>query len=37
MAEGVAKGIRWSAQGTPRQGESSVLFIHGAGANRAAW
>lgn len=35
--EGVAGGIRWSAQGHPRDGEASVLFIHGAGANRAAW
>lgn len=35
--EGVTKGIRWSAQGAPREDEASVLFIHGAGANRAAW
>jgi pimeloyl-ACP methyl ester carboxylesterase len=35
--EGIANGIRWSAQGQPREGEASVLFIHGAGANRAVW
>lgn len=35
--DGVAGGICWSAQGEPRAGEPSVLFIHGAGANRAAW
>lgn len=35
--EGIAKGIRWSAQGQAREGEASVLFIHGAGANRAVW
>ena len=35
--EGVTGGIRWSAQGEPCDGEASVLFIHGAGANRAAW
>lgn len=35
--DGVTGGIRWSAQGTLREGEASVLFIHGAGANRAAW
>lgn len=37
MREGIVSGIRWSAQGEPREGEPSVLFIHGAGANRAAW
>lgn len=35
--EGVAGGIRWSALGEPRADAASVLFIHGAGANRAAW
>ncbi|WP_162290943.1 alpha/beta fold hydrolase [Erythrobacter colymbi] len=35
--EGAVGGIRWSAQGEPRAGEASLLFIHGAGANRAAW
>jgi 3-oxoadipate enol-lactonase len=35
--DGIVEGIRWSAQGTPREGEASMLFIHGAGANRAAW
>ncbi|MCX9147146.1 alpha/beta fold hydrolase [Erythrobacter sp. WG] len=35
--EGVANGIRWSAQGRPHEDQASVLFIHGAGANRAAW
>lgn len=35
--EGIAGGIRWSAQGALREGETSLLFIHGAGANRAAW
>lgn len=35
--EGMVGGIRWSAQGQPREGEASLLFIHGAGANRAAW
>ena len=35
--EGFAGGIRWSARGAPRDGEASLLFIHGAGANRAAW
>ena len=34
---GIARGIRWSAQGQPRADEASVLFIHGAGANRAVW
>lgn len=35
--EGVVNGIRWSAAGTPQAGAASLLFIHGAGANRAAW
>lgn len=35
--EGIAGGIRWTAQGELREGEASLLFIHGAGANRAAW
>lgn len=35
--EGIVNGIRWSAMGTPREGEASLLFIHGAGANHAAW
>lgn len=35
--EGIAGGVRWSAQGQPKDGEASLLFIHGAGANRAAW
>lgn len=35
--EGIADGIRWSAQGEPRGDGASLLFIHGAGANRAAW
>lgn len=35
--EGNAGGIRWSAQGEARADEPSVLFIHGAGANRAVW
>lgn len=35
--EGMVNGIRWTASGTPQEGEASVLFIHGAGANRAAW
>jgi pimeloyl-ACP methyl ester carboxylesterase len=35
--DGVSGGIRWSAQGTLRDGEASLLFIHGAGANRAVW
>ncbi|MFM7403696.1 MAG: alpha/beta fold hydrolase [Erythrobacter sp.] len=34
---GVSGGIRWSAQGQPKDGEASLLFIHGAGANSAAW
>lgn len=37
MMEGVVGGIRWSAVGEPQDGEASLLFIHGAGANRAAW
>jgi len=35
--EGTAGGIRWSAQGEARDDAPSVLFIHGAGANRAVW
>lgn len=35
--EGMTNGIRWTAQGEPREGEPSLLFVHGAGANRAAW
>ena len=35
--EGIAGGVRWSAQGQASEGEASLLFIHGAGANRAAW
>jgi 3-oxoadipate enol-lactonase len=37
MMEGFVSGIRWSALGEPQEGEASLLFIHGAGANHAAW
>lgn len=35
--EGFVGGIRWSALGEPQEREASLLFIHGAGANHAAW
>lgn len=37
IMEGFVNGIRWSAMGAPGEGEASLLFIHGAGANHAAW
>lgn len=35
--QGIANGIFWIAAGTPDPDRPSLLFIHGAGANSAAW
>lgn len=35
--QGFANGIFWIAAGTPDPDRPSLLFIHGAGANSAAW
>lgn len=35
--DGNVNGIHWSASGVPDPARPSLLFIHGAGGNRAAW